>query len=164
MTARPMSPISFCFVLIWVSPFPVSVCEILLTTAKLTPPNNDVDLASGAEVDFRGIVRALEEDRQILGIDYEAHANMAEHQMQLLAERAAARFGLTNVILHHRVGFVAAGEPSLFLRVSSAHRAPSFEASKWIVDELKRVVPIWKHVRYKIDIGASTRRAESVAK
>jgi molybdopterin synthase catalytic subunit len=140
----------------------VSACEILLTRAKLTPPDNDVDLASGAVVDFRGVVRALENDRQILGIDYEAHADMAEHQMQLLAERATAQFRLTNVILHHRVGFVAAGEPSLFLRVCSAHRAAAFEGSKWMVDELKRVVPIWKHVRYKIDIDESARQTESI--
>ncbi len=142
----------------------MSVCEILLTTAKLAPPNNDVDLASGAEADFRGIVRALESGREILGIDYEAHAEMAEHQMQLLAERAVAQFSLTKVILHHRIGFVPVGEPSLFLRVRSGHRAAAFEAGKWMVDELKRVVPIWKQVRYKIDIDEPARMAETIAK
>ena len=128
------------------------------------PPNNDVDLASGAEVDFRGIVRALENDREILGIDYEAHADMAEHQMQLLAERAVAQFGLTKVILHHRIGFVPVGEASLFLRLRSGHRAAAFEAGKWMVDELKRVVTIWKRVRYKIDIDKSVRMPETIAK
>jgi molybdopterin synthase catalytic subunit len=136
----------------------------LLTTAKLTPPNDDVDLASGAVVDFQGVVRALENGREILGIDYEAHSPMAEHQMQLLTEQALEKFDLTNVVLHHRVGFVAAGEPSLFLRVRSGHRAAAFEASKWIVDELKRIVPIWKNARYKIDMDEPARIAEIMAK
>jgi len=51
---------------------------------------------------------------------------------------------LNQVLLHHRVGFVRTGEASLFLRVSAQHRAAAFEASKWIVDELKKKVPIWK--------------------
>lgn len=133
------------------SPFAVPACDVLLTTAKLTPPNDDVDLASGAVVEFQGIVRALEDGREISGIDYEAHVEMAEHQLRTLTNRAIEQFGLTNVVLHHRIGFVRAGEPSLFLRVRSGHRGAAFEASKWIVDELKRVVPIWKRPRYKID-------------
>ena len=102
-------------------------------------------------VEFQGIVRALEDGREISGIDYEAHVEMAEHQLRGLVQRAIEQFGLTNVVLRHRVGFVPAGEPSLFLRVRSGHRAAGFEASKWMVDELKRVVPIWKKPRYKID-------------
>lgn len=133
------------------SPFAVRACDVLLTTAKLTPPNDDVDLASGAAVEFKGVVRGLEDGREISGIDYEANAEMAEHQLQMIAEHARDKFGLTNVILHHCVGFVPAGQPSLFLRVRSGHRAAAFEASQWIVDELKRVVPIWKKPRYKID-------------
>lgn len=110
----------------------------------LVAPNDDVDLASGAVVDFRGVVRALENGEEISGIDYEAHATMAEHQLRLIAETAIEKFRLTKVLLHHRTGFVAAGEASLFLRVASSHRAAAFEASRWIVDELKQKAPIWK--------------------
>ena len=60
------------------------------------------------------------------------------------------------VMVHHRVGFVRTGEASLFLQVGAPHRAAAFEASKWIVDELKKKAPIWKRPRFKIE---SLRRA-----
>jgi len=121
-----------------------SVSEVLLTTARLETPEADVDLQSGAVVDFWGVVRELEDGREIEGIDYEAHAKMAEHQMKMIADSAAEKFQLPRVRLHHRIGFVRAGEPSLFLRVCAQHRGVAFDASKWIVDELKEKVPIWK--------------------
>jgi molybdopterin synthase catalytic subunit len=128
-----------------------SVCEVLVTVSALQAPTDGVDVVSGAIVDFRGIVRKLEDDREIDGIDYEAHNEMAEHQMRLVANAAVEKFRLKRVVLHHRVGFVRAGEASLFLRVSSPHRSAGFEASKWIVDELKKKVPIWKRPRFQVD-------------
>ena len=102
---------------------------------------------AGAMVDFWGVVRGIEDGSEIDGIDYEAHREMAEHQLRRIAEQAAERFGLKLVIVHHRIGFVAVGEPSLFLRVASPHRSEGFRASQWIMDELKKKVPIWKHPR-----------------
>ena len=128
-----------------------SVCEVLVTESALQMPTDDVGVSSGAIVDFQGIVRKLEDSCEIEGIDYEAHNEMAEHQMRLIANTAAEKFQLQRVVLHHRIGFVRAGEASLFLRVSSQHRGAGFEASKWIVDELKRKVPIWKKPKFKID-------------
>jgi molybdopterin synthase catalytic subunit len=125
-----------------------SVSEVLLSEAHLEAPKSDVDLASGAIVDFWGVVRQLEDDREIEGIDYEAHAEMAEHQMKLIADAALEKFQLKRVLLHHRIGFVRAGEASLFLRVATGHRGSAFEASKWIVDELKKKVPIWKKPQF----------------
>lgn len=121
-----------------------SVSQVLLTKARLQTPKEDVDPSAGAIVDFFGVVRELEDGREIDGIDYEAHQAMAEHQMRLIADAAAETFRLNEVLLHHRIGFVRAGEASLFLRVSAQHRAAAFEASRWIVDELKKKVPIWK--------------------
>jgi molybdopterin synthase catalytic subunit len=127
-------------------------CKVLLTKAPLkNTPENDIDLAAGAVVVFWGVVRELENRRKIEGIDYEAHQAMAEHQLQLVAEAATEKFQLKKVTIHHRVGFVRAGEPSLFLQVWTQHRAAAFESSKWIVDELKKKVPIWKRPKYKID-------------
>jgi molybdopterin synthase catalytic subunit len=108
-------------------------------------------LAAGAIVDFLGVVRELEDGREIEGIDYEAHEAMAEHQMKIIADAAAETFRLNQVLLHHRIGFVRAGEASLFLRVRAQHRAAAFEASQWIVDELKKKVPIWKRARFKTE-------------
>ena len=138
------------------------VSQVLLTEQKLEGAGEgacrhsaeDVDPAAGAIVDFWGVVRELEQGREIEGIDYEAHVAMAEHQLKLIADAATEKFQLKRVLLHHRVGFVAAGEPSLFLRVSAQHRGAAFDASKWIVDELKKKVPIWKKPAFaKVTVG-----------
>src|ERR1700681_1330647 len=130
-----------------------SVSQVLLTEARLEAPKEDVDVAAGAVVDFWGVVRELEDGREIEGIDYEAHQAMAEHQMKIVADAAVENFRLHQVLLHHRTGFVRTGEASLFLRVSAQHRAAAFEASKRIVDELKKKVPIWKKPRLRQGYG-----------
>ena len=118
--------------------------EILITTDPLPTPAKNWDGNAGATLDFWGVVRRLEEGREIRGIEYEAHQAMAHHQMELLVTTARQEFSLQAVILWHRIGFIAAGEASLFLRVSSLHRAAAYAASDWMVTELKRKVPIWK--------------------
>jgi molybdopterin synthase catalytic subunit len=127
------------------------VCEVLLTEALLEAPEHDGDPAAGAVVDFWGVVRGVETRRQIEGIEYEAHREMAEHQLRLVAETATEKFQLKKVMVHHRVGFVRTGEASLLLQVRAQHRAAAFEAGKWIVDELKKKVPIWKRPRFTTD-------------
>ena len=127
------------------------VCKVLLTDARLNDTCDDVDPSTGAVVDFWGVVRGSEDGREIDGIEYEAHREMAEHQLWLVADAAAEKFQLRKVLMHHRIGFVQAGEASLYLQVSAQHRAAAFEASKWMVDELKKKVPIWKRPRFKID-------------
>jgi len=141
------------------------VCEVLVTDAQLNAPENRVDAAAGARIDFQGIVRGSEDGREIEGIDYEAHWKMAEHQLREIAEQAIIQFDLRSVIIHHRIGFVAVGEPSLFMRVFSGHRQAAFQASRWIVDELKKKVPIWKRPRFKIrnDMPGSAPPATALA-
>ena len=126
------------------------VCEISVTQAPLAARVSDIANA-GAVVDFLGVVRLIEDGREIEGIDYEAHREMAEHQLTQIAEQAAKRFELKLVVVHHRIGFVAVGEASLFLRVVSPHRSEGFRASQWIVDELKKKVPIWKRPRFNVE-------------
>jgi molybdopterin synthase catalytic subunit len=128
-----------------------SVCEVLLTDARLEAVSADIDGKAGAVVDFWGVVRRLEDGREIEGIAYEANAAMAQHQLRLVGASAAEKFQLTKVIVHHRIGFVPAGEGSLFVQVMARHREAAFEASKWIVDELKRKVPIWKRPKFKAE-------------
>lgn len=125
------------------------VCEVLVTEGRLNLPEDRLDRDAGARVDFQGIVRSGENGREIEGINYEAHRQMAEHQLRQIAERATLEFGLRSIIIHHRIGFVAVGEASLFMRVCSGHRQAAFRASQWIVDELKRRVPIWKQPKFK---------------
>jgi molybdopterin synthase catalytic subunit len=126
------------------------VCEVLVTDAQLNAADDCADPAAGARVDFYGFVRGSEDAREIEGIDYEAHWQMAEHQLRQIAEKATVQFEIRYVIIHHRIGFVAVGECSLVMRVFSGHRHAAFQASRWIVDELKTKVPIWKRPRFKI--------------
>ena len=119
------------------------VCEISVTQAPLAAQSIDI-AGAGAVIDFWGVVRPVEEGREIEGIDYEAHREMAEHQLKRIAEQAADRFDLKLVIVHHRIGFIAVGEASLWMQIASLHRGEGFRASQWIVDELKKSVPIWK--------------------
>jgi molybdopterin synthase catalytic subunit len=127
------------------------VCEVLVTEAPLDAPTQNQDAEAGAIVDFAGVVRRLENGCEIEGIEYEAHREMAEHQLRQVAEQAVEKFRVQLVIIHHRIGFIAVGEPSLFMRVASLHRNEAFRASQWIVNELKKKVPIWKKPRFKTD-------------
>ena len=127
----------------------ISVCEVSLTESALVLPESDNDPQAGAVVVFWGAVRSTEVGREITGIEYEAHHTMAEHQMRLVAESAAEKFDVREVIIRHRIGFVPAAQPSVVVRVTSGHRGAAFDASQWIMDELKRVVPIWKHPVFK---------------
>ena len=127
----------------------ISVCEVSLTEAPLVLPEAQDDPGAGAIVVFWGAVRATEEGREITGIEYEAHRAMAEHQMRVVAESAAGEFEVREILLHHRIGFVPVAQPSVVVRVTSAHRGAAFAACQWIMDELKRVVPIWKHPVFK---------------
>jgi molybdopterin synthase catalytic subunit len=137
------------------------VCEVLVTEAQLNAPESPMDPNAGARVDFWGVVRRSEDGQELDGIDYEAHWEMAEHQLRQIAEQAAIELGLRSITIHHRVGFVAVGEPSLFMRVCSEHREAAFQASRWIVDELKKRVPIWKRPRFKAESQRRASRSEA---
>jgi molybdopterin synthase catalytic subunit len=127
------------------------VCELLLTKGELERAGGWPDASAGAIVDFWGVVRMKEGDREIRGIDYEAHPAMAEHQLRLIGEQAIKHFGLAMAVIRHRVGFVPVGEASLFVRVAAPHRREAIEAMEWLVTELKKKVPIWKHPKFDVD-------------
>jgi molybdopterin synthase catalytic subunit len=132
------------------------VCEILLAESLPDVPTRDDRGDAGAMVEFRGLVRRLEEGREIAGIEYEAHREMAEYQLKRIAEQATNKFGLRLVTIHHRIGFVAVGEPSLVVAVATPHRSEGFRAAQWIVDELKKKAPIWKKPWFNDNIVAGT--------
>ena len=123
----------------------MNFCETKITREALQVPDDKFSVNEGAVVDFWGVVRAIEDDRVISGIDYEAFEKMAERQLKLVAEEAREQHGLATVIVHHRIGFVPAGEASLFVRVAAQHRKAAFEGCAQIVENLKCAVPIWKH-------------------
>ena len=98
----------------------------------------------GAVVVFDGIVRNHTRNRQTLYLDYEAYEEMALKQMEGLASEARSRFEVRHVTLVHRLGRLSVGETSVLIVVASAHRGPAFEACRWLIDSLKKTVPIWK--------------------
>jgi MoaE-MoaD fusion protein len=98
----------------------------------------------GAVIVFDGIVRNNSRGRKTLYLDYEAYDEMARKQMNELAREAITRFGVRNVAIIHRLGRLQVGETSVLIIVSSAHRARAYEASRWLIDTLKKTVPIWK--------------------
>ena len=133
------------------------VCELLSSRAELEAPIPASGPKSGAILDFRGVVREREDGRLIEGIDYEAHATMAQYQLERITGEAVQRFQLDGGVVRHRIGFVPAGEASLLVRLVAGHRAEALAAMSWLIDELKKRVPIWKHPRF------SERRDESRA-
>ncbi len=100
--------------------------------------------ADGAVCVFDGIVRDNTRGRRTLYLDYEAYREMALAQMQQLAAEAVARFGVRDVALLHRLGRLHIGESSVLIVVASAHRGVAFDACRWLIDTLKKQVPIWK--------------------
>ena len=98
----------------------------------------------GAAVVFEGIVRNQTRGRKTLYLDYEAYEEMALQQMERLAEQARKQFQIRDVALVHRLGRLEIGETSVLIVVASAHRAAAFDACRWLIDTLKRTVPIWK--------------------
>jgi MoaE-MoaD fusion protein len=98
----------------------------------------------GAALVFEGIVRNQTRGRKTLYLDYEAYEEMALEQMESLAGRAVQQFQVRDVAIVHRLGRLEIGETSVLIAVASAHRAAAFDACRWLIDTLKRTVPIWK--------------------
>jgi MoaE-MoaD fusion protein len=98
----------------------------------------------GATVVFEGIVRNNTRGRRTLYLDYEAYEPMALKQMQDLALQALSSFKIRDVVIVHRVGRMEIGQTSVAIVVASAHRVAAFDACRWLIDTLKRTVPIWK--------------------
>ena len=103
----------------------------------------------GAAAVFEGIVRNHTRGRRPLYLDYEAYEEMAVKQMEDLAERALAEFKIRDVAIVHRLGRLEIGETSVLIAVASAHRAAAFDACRWLIDVLKRTVPIWKKEHFE---------------
>jgi len=98
----------------------------------------------GAVCVFDGIVRDNTRGRKTLYLDYEAYREMALEQMRGLAAEAVTRFGVRDVAVVHRLGRLQVGETSVLVVVASAHRGAGFDACRWVIDTLKKTVPIWK--------------------
>ena len=102
----------------------------------------------GAVCLFDVIVRDNTKGRKTLHLDYEAYEEMALRQMRELRAEAITRFGVREVAVVHRLGRLVVGETSVLIAVASAHRGAGFDACRWVIDTLKKTVPIWKHEQF----------------
>jgi molybdopterin synthase catalytic subunit len=102
----------------------------------------------GALVVFEGIVREHSRGKQVRALVYEAYGSMAHKQIEQLAEEAARRWPISQLAVVHRTGTLQVGEVSVVIAVAAPHRGEAFDACEWLIDELKRTVPIWKKEIY----------------
>lgn len=109
------------------------------------------DPSCGATAMFEGSARSEwnERGKSLHRLEYEAYSTMAERQLEALAGEAIGRWSLGKVAMIHRLGAVAVGEVSVVVAVAAAHRAECFDACKWLIDTVKRDVPIWKKDVYE---------------
>ncbi len=104
--------------------------------------------SDGADIAFIGRVRNNSRDREVTLIDYEIYPEMALSELNKIADEAIEKSGLNRCIIVHRYGRVFPGETSIIIVVSAPHRGQTYEGSRYIIDEIKKRVPIWKKEHY----------------
>lgn len=107
-----------------------------------------LDSRVGAYAAFEGWVRGHNEGRVVQGLHYEAYASLAEAEGRRVLDEAVATFDVVDAACVHRTGDLALGELAVWVGVTAAHRDAAFGACRYIIDEVKARVPIWKHERY----------------
>lgn len=115
------------------------------TAAELSSAGS---LEDGAVLGFIGTVRNHSGGKKVRGLYYEAYDSMAQREIERIAGEASKRWSLTNCIVVHRTGGVEPGQASILIAVSSHHRNEGFEALRFIIDSIKKTVPIWKKELY----------------
>ncbi len=126
-----------------------------MRSAIVTQPVNAAALltevastANGALILFVGTVRDENDGRPVLGIEYSAYAEMAERELAAIVAETAARFGTSDIVVEHRLGTLELGEASVVIAVGHARRAVAYDASRHLLEELKRRLPVWKREGY----------------
>jgi len=104
--------------------------------------------SNGATAVFLGTVRAVNEGRAVTAIEYSAYGEMAELEMMRILHEAAARFGIESAAVEHRIGELGIGDASIAVVVAHPHRAPALDALRYVIDETKARVPVWKLEHY----------------
>jgi molybdopterin synthase catalytic subunit len=103
---------------------------------------------NGATLLFLGTVRDVNDGRGVTGIEYSAYRSMADREMAAIVGEACQRFGTNDIVVEHRLGVLTLGEASVGIAVAHERRAQAYEVSRFIIEELKKRVPIWKLEHY----------------
>lgn len=106
------------------------------------------DPANGASVLFLGTVRDMNDGRAVSGIEYRVYRDMAARELNAIVQEAAERYDTRHLVVEHRVGYLALGEISVGIAAAHSHRAAAYDASRYVIEEIKRRVPIWKREAY----------------
>jgi molybdopterin synthase catalytic subunit len=104
--------------------------------------------AHGAILLFLGVVRDVNDGRGVTGIEYSGYEAMAQRELDAIVAEATERVGASSVVIVHRLGALALQETSVGIAVAHAHREEAYALSRWMIEELKRRVPIWKREHY----------------
>ena len=104
--------------------------------------------SSGATTLFLGTVREMNDARSVVGIDYSAYDAMASRELETIAREAVERFGTTHVVVEHRIGYLSLADVSVAIAVSHPRRSPAMDAARYVIEEVKKRVPIWKREHY----------------
>ncbi|MBK8001546.1 MAG: molybdenum cofactor biosynthesis protein MoaE [Verrucomicrobia bacterium] len=122
--------------------------SVFLTSEPIDEPallkERNMSAGMGAAVYFSGVVRGSEGEAPIRAIEYEAFEKMVMHQFDLIFAEIERRWPIESIRLVHRIGVVEVNESSLWVEVIAPHRGEAFSACQYLIDEMKRVVPIWK--------------------
>jgi molybdopterin synthase catalytic subunit len=122
-----------------VGPEPLDIVQV---TGSVSAPD------CGAVTTFVGLVRDHNLGRSVRYLDYEAYAPLAVKAFERIGHEAAARWPSARLAIHHRTGRVAIGEASVVIAVASPHRADAFAASRYAIERIKQIAPIWKHEHF----------------
>lgn len=118
--------------------------QVILTAAKIEEPDLPLPAGAGSFVEFRGVVRGLENGEPITALRYEIYPEMAEKVIRDIVNRLAQPTPCLRVVVIHRYGTIPAGETAIYMRVDSAHRGEGFRMLEEFMNRLKKDVPIWK--------------------
>ena len=105
--------------------------------------------ANGASILFVGTVREVNEGRAVTGIEYSSYASMASRELARIAAQACASFATEDIVVEHRTGTLTLGDASVVIAVAHPHRAEAFEAARFVIEQIKLRVPIWKREHYE---------------
>ncbi len=103
---------------------------------------------NGATILFVGTVREVNDGSAVSGLDYSAYKGMAESELATIVLEAAERWGTSDIAVEHRVGSLDLGDASVAIAVAHPHRGEAYEASRYIIEELKKRLPVWKREHY----------------
>ena len=106
------------------------------------------DIGAGASTLFVGTVRRVNQGRDVTGIDYTAYGPMAERELAAIVTEASEKYGISRIVVEHRIGTLMLGEASIVIAASHARRAQAMDAQRFVIEEVKKRVPIWKREHY----------------